>query len=243
MGLKFRQDPDLIFLKYCDNEDLDVLVEYLTQNKKGENRLNAQLVKEDKYKEFHPDHQKYWDLIGAELQTYGGNSFANAIRRKGVPYREVLIDVCKKMKVEFNKNSSVETIEQNLLIKILTDSIDEMNEEELIKVVEDLKLNTDLLTNQAVLAELQKTIKKGGLKPFHIAAIVANAIARQLLGRGIAIAGNVAFTRIIGVFAGPIGMAVVGLLAVVDLAGPAYRVTIPSVVQVAYMRAIFNEDE
>lgn len=243
MGLKFRQDPDLVFLKYCNNEDLDVLVEYLTQNKKGEKRLNAQLVKEDKYKEFYPDHQKYWDLIAAELQTYGGNSIVNAIRREGVPYREVLIDVCKKMKVNFNKDSSVETIEQNLLMKILMDSIDKMDQEELKKVVEELKLKTNVFTNQAVLAALQIAIKAGGFKSYQLAVIVANAIARQILGRGIAVAGNAALARAIGVFAGPIGMALVGLLTVVDLAGPAYRVTIPSVVQVAYMRAIFNEDE
>lgn len=39
------------------------------------------------------------------------------------------------------------------------------------------------------------------------------------------------------IFAGPIGWALTGLWALMDIAGPAYRVTIPVVIQVAFLRA------
>lgn len=43
----------------------------------------------------------------------GANTFATMFRGgKGVPYKEVLEDVYDKMKVNFNKDSSVETIEK-----------------------------------------------------------------------------------------------------------------------------------
>ena len=40
----------------------------------------------------------------------------------------------------------------------------------------------------------------------------------------------------IGAFAGPIGWVITGLWTLADVAGPAYRVTIPAVIQVAFLR-------
>ena len=60
--------------------------------------------------------------------------------------------------------------------------------------------------------------------------------AKFLTGRGLTIAANAALTKWLSVFAGPIGWAVTALWTVIDIAGPAYRVTIPAVIQIAYMR-------
>ncbi|MGY3717666.1 DUF3944 domain-containing protein [Sutcliffiella cohnii] len=243
MGLKFREDKDLVFLKYSNNEDLEILVNYLTKNKKGKNRFNSELIKEGRYIKNTPNHQVYWDLIAAELQTYGSNGVARVIRgNKGVYYKEILMDVCKKMKVNFNSKSDVAVIERNLLMKILTDSLEKMDNDELKKVIEELDLQTDRFNKQAVLVALQVAIKAGGFKSYQLAVIVANAVSKQLLGRGIALGGNAALTRLLGIFASPIGWTIMGLWTAVDLAGPAFRVTIPSVIQVAYMRAIFDEE-
>ena len=51
------------------------------------------------------------------------------------------------------------------------------------------------------------------------------------------ISANAALTRSLCVFAGPIGWVVTAVWTLLDIAGPAYRVTIPAVIQVAYMRA------
>jgi hypothetical protein len=43
-------------------------------------------------------------------------------------------------------------------------------------------------------------------------------------------------SRALGAVLGPIGWAVTGLWTLADLSAPAYRVTVPCVVQVAYIR-------
>jgi len=96
----YREDPDLEFLRYCDNDDLDVLHKYLTQDEDGYERLTEWLTYNERYKKYYPDHQKYWDLIAEELQLYGGNTVMNLARGKGIPYREILMDVCDKMDVD-----------------------------------------------------------------------------------------------------------------------------------------------
>ena len=101
-------DNDLLFLRNADSSDLKVLVDYLTKTKDGENRLTEKLTKTENYKMFYPDRlQLMADDIATELQLYGGNTFMNILRGHGVEYRELLIDVCKRLKVNFNKESSI----------------------------------------------------------------------------------------------------------------------------------------
>ena len=85
--MKYISDEDLNFFAELNSDDLDILVEILTKNKDGEERLTENLTLEEEFIQNQPDHAKYWDLIAAELQTFGGNSFANFLRGdKGVLY-------------------------------------------------------------------------------------------------------------------------------------------------------------
>lgn len=140
------------------------------------------------------------------------------------------------MKVNFNKESAVDVIEMNLLMKILVNSLDKMTPEELKQVIEGLDLKTTNFTNEGVAAALQAAMRMGKFYTYKIAMVVANGVAKALLGRGLTLAANAAISRTIGIFLGPIGWVITGIWTLVDIAGPAYRVTIPSVVQVAYMR-------
>ena len=60
---------------------------------------------------------------------------------KGVVYKEVLCDVCDKLKVNYNKNSSCEMIESCLLQKVLIDTLDKMSPEERESLARELGMN------------------------------------------------------------------------------------------------------
>ena len=237
MALTYRNDKDLRFLQECSSDDLSVLVSILTKTKDGSPRVTQELTEEAHYKQYYPDHAKYWYLIAAELQTFGGNTFMNTARGHGVLYRELLMNACKKMKVNYNSSASVEVIEMNLLMKILTDSLEKMNTEELRTIAEDLNLKPTELSKQAVIAALQAGVRFSGFAAYQVAMIVANQVAKILIGRGLSVAANAGLNRAIAVFTGPIGWVLMGLWTLVDIAGPAYRVTIPCVIQIAFLRA------
>ena len=59
---------------------------------------------------------------------------------------------------------------------------------------------------------------------------------KALIGRGLSFAGNALLTRTMSILAGPIGWAITGVWTAVDIASPAYRVTVPAVIQVAFLR-------
>lgn len=236
--MAYREDTDLAFLKDCSSEDLDTLVQVLTKNKDGKERFTEELTTNDRFKQHNPDHRLYWDAIAAEIQCYGANTFVTVLRGgEGVLYKEVLINACNKMKVNFNKKASVEIIEMNLLMKILTDSMENMTPEELEILVKELDLKTTNFTKQAVIAAIQVGIKFSGFAAYKMALIVANAVAKAVIGRGLAIAANAGLSRALAILAGPIGWAITALWTILDIAGPAYRITMPCVVQVAFLRA------
>lgn len=236
--MAYRYDTDLEFLSKCKSEDLNELVFCLTHDKDGGPRLTEELTTNALYKRHHPDHHQYWELIAAEVQCFGANSFATIFRGgKGVPYKEVLTDVCDKMKVNYNKESSVETIEQHLLMKILKDSLEKMSASEIRELAESLGVkNTNSITAEALIGSFQAIFRMGGFKSYQLTLVVVNAVMKALVGRGLALAGNAALTRVAAVMTGPIGWVITGLWTAIDLAGAAYRVTIPAVIQIAFLR-------
>ena len=106
------------------------------------------------------------DIIN-EFQCFGGNTIINLFRGGGVGYRTILIDVAKKLKVNFNKKSDVSIIEWNLLMKIFSDSLEKMSEEEVIKLAKEIGVPVDRytrFTKQVAINAIQILIKKTDLQ-------------------------------------------------------------------------------
>jgi hypothetical protein len=57
MAIKMRDDKYLEFLETQENENLGVLVEILTRDKEGDERISQELLYEERYKNYHPNHQ------------------------------------------------------------------------------------------------------------------------------------------------------------------------------------------
>lgn len=247
--MAYLKDEDLEFLQFCDNEDLQVLVDYLTKDKDGDIRISEELTESEEYKRYYPHNlPMMWEAIARELQHYGGNTFANAIRSTGVYYNEILRDVAKKNKVNFNSSSETSLIEYYLLQSIMEKAISEMSEEELKEFLNEMNsgqiIGTKAVMSVAAIHLVRTAITSGGFAAYKISVIVANAVARQVLGRGLAFATNAAITsglRTTLAFLGPLAWAVGGVWALFDIASPAYRVTMPCVIQIAYMRMKYNE--
>lgn len=236
--MAYRTDSDLEFLSQCSDEDFNDLVYCLTHDKDGSTRLTEELTMTEAYKKYNPSHSMYWKEIAAEIQCFGANSFVTLIRGgKGVLYKEVLCDVCDKMKVNCNKNSNVERIENALLSKVLEDALEKMSSDEIKQLATEIGIkNTQNITKQALLGSFQIIFKMGGFKSYQLTVIIVNAILKVLIGRGLSVAGNVVLTRTLSILTGPIGLAITGLWTAIDIAGPAYRITIPAVIQVAALR-------
>jgi len=243
--MAYRDDKGLEFLGEMSSEALNDLVECLSKDKDGDTLWTEELTSREEYKTHYPDHSKYWKLVAAEVQCFGANSFATLIRGgKGVLYREVLGDVCDKLKVKHTNENSILEVENKLIIKVLDDAIQQMTEAERIDFAKTVGItNLKTFTPASLTAAMQLAFRAGGFKSFQLTLMLANSMSRAILGTGLALAGNATLMRGVSMLAGPVGWALTGAWTLTDVAGPAYRVTIPAVIQIALLRKTYQAEK
>jgi len=230
-------DTDLIVvLKGADESDLAILADFITDNNKGRISLDSSVRGQiDSFKR-NGSLRKNHDLIAREIQEFGGNSIMNMFRGTGVPYAEILSDVADHMNVEVDDDDTAEQVELKILLAVAIKGMERMSpgdQREFLKQISGGKVKG---VGPGMVAALQTAILAGGFGSYILATTVAQAVARTLIGRGLTFGATGGLMRGISVFAGPIGWAVTAIWTAFDLASPAYRVTVPCVVQVAYMR-------
>jgi uncharacterized protein YaaW (UPF0174 family) len=233
-------DTDLVdVLASADAEDLSILFDHITD--KGEGRLS---LSSEVCKKLHDARvagefpAEIRTLAAEELQRFGGNSIVNLIRGgTGVPYSEIARDVADHVKAKYPANADCAAVEMAILLKVLEQAYEQMTEEEKRKLFEEFgAFYKGEGAGPASMATLIAAIKLSGFGVYKLAAVVANAVARALLGRGLSFGAAATMMRGISFFSGPVGWAVTAIWTAFDLASPAYRVTVPCVVQIAYMR-------
>lgn len=219
---KFREDPDLAFLQYCDSQDLKLLSSTLIADSEGTEQwtggLKSTLVKNMSLYPTEDDlYKNSWKAIAAEIQLFGGDTMVNFVRGKGVVYREILKDVAGKTGVDFHKETSnINLIEEKLLLTLFG-RITQLN---------DLGFINKTLKDKGYLG--LTSIKESPLQT------IKNSVGGGSGAAGGFLAGLNAAKNFIKV--NPIVAAATLPLTAKDITAPAYRVTIPAACIVAMMR-------
>jgi uncharacterized protein YaaW (UPF0174 family) len=204
-----EDDKDLVpLLRQASNDELDPLVKYIIE--KG--GVAAQLGRTERYKQYSAsgDHSKYADEIAAEIQRFGANTVPTAAIRngRGIKYRKILGQMAKRCGVKARLWDETVAIEERVLLAVLSKSYERMTEEQRQKLLATLKIQRlPGVGDRDVAGDLQ-------------AALAANAGPLEGLV----------------MFAGRIGWALDPTWGGLVVAGPAHRVTLPCVVQVALIR-------
>lgn len=231
-------DKDLLFLTNCSNDELKLLADFLVYDKDGKRRHTEELSSTKAYNDAYHKNEMHRIIpeIVNELQRYGGNTFLNLLRGYGVPYREILVNVCKKLNVPFNKASSTELIEHYLLQKFLIMSVDKMTEE-------DVHQLSDKLTKEAFKQQIGM-LKAGSPLFIKLTTILVAKLATQFgLKQAAGLVAKFAGGRAFALLTGPIGWVLTSIWTAYDIAGPAYRVLVPCTITIAYLRSIQGKSE
>ncbi len=179
--MAYKYDSDLEFLKRLSSNDLKDLFDVLVYDEDGTLRMNEELTSSTEYQRYGHDYAKYPRRIAEELQCYGGNSFMNFFRDEGVLYKEILCDVCDHLKVSYNEKSATSLIENNMLSKLLKNSLEQMNESEIKELLHELGTpNIDKMIgeNKPVLIASVLT-QMGGSHSYPLAIAVADAMVKK----------------------------------------------------------------
>lgn len=160
--------------------------------------------------------------LAIELQNMGGDSFMNLLRRRGVSYREIVIDVADKVGVKVDKQDEIVKIEESIAVKVIDNYEEKLSEKERNQFDDVLR---ESLENQKLAMEAKNAAARSlmGITPALL------AIGSFMLRRGAISAIPVA-----GQFLG----ALTGVASIVlAFTGTAYSVTIPAVLVVGSIRS------
>lgn len=235
-NIDIKNDQQLIDLLFsADKSDLDLLIDYITDNGNGRLSLSSSvktlLVSAKELNEIDKDTLR---VLIRELQLYGGNSFVNLFRGNGVDYEEIVDDVLARLKIPLNKSASLARKENSIISKVFEDAWEKMSAAQRKEILDSLGMkSTD---GREALNVLLPRIGLGGIAAYQITALVASTVASMAAGRVIPMVAGLGAGRMLGVLAGPIGIALTGLYSAYDLASPAFRVTMPCIVQIAWIR-------
>lgn len=231
-------DADLAgVLLSASSDDIRLLIDVITDNGNGRISLSSSVcrqlsaAKEGAVGEFERG------MVAEELARFGGNSLMNLFRGgNGVPYKELLSDVASHVGVSKESTGDCARMEMAIITKVFEQSIGRMSDEDKATFFESLGASYKLGMGPAALAALIASLSASGMTSYGLAAMVASATMSSLVGRGVAFAGGATLSRGLSVLAGPVGWAIAGIWTAFDLASPAYRVTLPCVIQIGHMR-------
>jgi uncharacterized protein YaaW (UPF0174 family) len=252
----YREDIDLInVLQSASFEDISILIDIITDSGKG--RISLEDSSKDvllKAKASGAVDEACMLCIAAEIQQFGGNSLISIFRGgKGVLYKEIVCDVADHVGANYNDKTDIGQIECAILVKIVERSLEKMSEDEKKQFFDQFGVRYMVsgaaahgaagAAGAAAMAGLIIAIRSSGFAFYKMATIVAQATAKALLGKSLTFAATGGLMRGVSVLAGPVGWAITGIWTAFDLASPAYRITVPCVIQLAYMRqqSLINE--
>lgn len=221
--IDIKGDEALVqLLLNADKGDIDLLIDYVTNTGKFGFSMSdsVKTVLQDAKRQDIPDEETL-RLLVRELQHFGGNTFVNLFRRNGVNYSEIVDDVASHLKMKVPATTSVEEKEALIIDCVFTSSWKKMSDDERSQILRDMGINGSASMDIPV---------------WQRAALVANSLAQTTAGKVLPLIAGLGIGRVLGVLTGPVGLAITGLYTAYDISNPAFRVTLPCVVQIAWIR-------
>lgn len=206
----------------ADKGDIDLLIDYVTNTGKFGFSMSdsVKAVLQDAKHQDIPDEETL-RLLVRELQHFGGNTFVNLFRRNGVSYSEIVDDVASHLKMKVQADASVEEKEALIIDCVFTSSWKKMSDDERRQILRGMGISASVSLDIPV---------------WQKAVLVANGLAQTTAGKVLPLIAGLGIGRVLGVLTGPVGLAITGLYTAYDISNPAFRVTLPCVVQIAWIR-------
>jgi uncharacterized protein YaaW (UPF0174 family) len=203
-------------LSNASSDDLEILADLITDNGKGRIALDSSIKNVILNRQAQGKLQSIPDVLESEIRAFGSNSIANLFRSDSVEYLELASDVAKKLDGKPNATDDIYAIEEIVIRQAVHKYIGESASIE--------GLNGTALTNY--IGQVVSTL----------AAAAGTAAGFVATGGAAGVAGAIG-GRLAALVAAPLAIGVAGA-TIYQSTAPAFRITVPAVLQVAKIRRI-----
>jgi len=189
MDLDFVDNPWKLsaVLQIADVEDLDILVDYLTDKGVGRVSMAEDVCRRlASCKRVGAYDENDRNIIGKEIRLFGGNSFANLLRGgDAIEYRELASDVAERLKARTALGGSAPSIEEAILRKVLANAFERMSDAQRLEALEELDAQSLSGLEAGALVGALSGPKFGKYLTYTIARVATDSMAKAVLGRGL----------------------------------------------------------
>lgn len=171
-----------------------------------------------------------------EIRLDGSNTLASLFRGiEGVPYQEVARDVGRQLGVRIPVSRPIEEVEQAILSFVAEKYWESLNEEERRRVRDHINAVDPEVTVDGILTALAGggAVAMAVMRPV-ILAFMTELMVQLMLRYGAKEAAKQA-ARVAGLAVPGLNI-LLGAWTVVSLAGPAFRKTVPTVIEISLLR-------
>lgn len=170
-----------------------------------------------------------------KIRSNGSHDIGRWIRGDA-HYLEIVREFADRIHVSWDDQEDEESLEKRILAKVMQQSWNNMTQEQqqaVEKVLTPSGASKDYLSRLLIEDTFVQFLPTMGyLVTWNIARFIAAAVAR---GSGVALAEGW-LGVVIAELLGPLGIVAGALVFLSDVAGPAYRKIIPTVILIAYLR-------
>ncbi|WP_189659371.1 hypothetical protein [Pseudomonas amygdali] len=208
-------------LSNATSVNLDTLADLITDNGKGRLALDSDVKGTILTRKVQGQLPSISGLLEAELRAFGSNTIASVFRSESVSYFELATDVAKKLDGKPSSHDDIFAIEEIVIRQAVH------------KYMGDEALDDYLKSGNVVgyVTQLVKTLIS--------AAGTIGGIAASGGGAGIA---SVFGSRVLSLVAAPVAIGTAGL-AIYQASSPAFRITVPAVLEIAKIRRARYEQD
>ena len=183
-------------------------------------------------------HDKYNpDELLQEILEDGSNTIATFLRGCPIEYDEILRDVADKLDVKYEQGTDYQNIELALLAKVIQRIAIQTGSNKICFADMDGNLQCFDADKGEFAEYISKAIKSANRSAVtkSIMIVLGNVLRKNVMEQGIKlvspqVAKQVAYKL------GPILNIIMGACIVIDIAGPAYRKTIPTIINISMLR-------
>jgi len=208
-------------------------IEILLKSVSSEEREGLQKILDSKSNEPKDIIEDFW----YNCQSIFGYTFGSE-----PPYNEILLKVCKKLKITESQNQIDEEIEILIAQKVMKTVWEKMTPEQRNKLDKKLRETSEKYDKGGALASSVSVF--GALTAAQLSGFGVYLLASTTLG---AITGAIGLTlpfavytsmsSAIAIVIGPVGWIGAGLFAIWKLTGPNYKKLIPAIIYISALRA------
>ena len=221
-------------LERCSNEELSPLVDFLIAPR------SSLLARHEDVERHYPDHARYIGAIVQEIRLFGGHTIKDRVfGSPGRAWRALVRDALLKMEVK-SPPLKIEEMERAVVALALDTEFDTLEpgvQKDLLARFYDGEMFREGLMQRTVIDDFvsraEGIVESPQLEPEKVKRVFKKKtfdfVKNQLKGKAI----STGLKLVARSAAAPIGVG----LAAWELLGPAYRITIPVICYISYLRA------